>query len=137
MKAHGKESNLTLMQEKAIAALLISPTITAAAERCGVSGRTLRTWLKRPYFAAAYEDARARVVPAALNHLQVALGDALTALARDTRSEVFAERQAASALILEAALKGIELGDVLARLRVIEAERDKNAQGNHDPAAAR
>jgi hypothetical protein len=134
MKAHGKESNLTLMQEKAIAALLSSPTITAAAGRCGVSERTLRTWLKRPDFAAAYEDARSRVVPAALNHLQIALGDALTSLANDTKSTVFAERQAASATILDAALKGIELGNILPRLRVLEAQ--SHAQGNGPPPTA-
>lgn len=119
-------------QERAISALLVCPTVIAAAERCGVSAASLRRWMKDPEFSAAYEEARRRVLDASVNFLQEGMAAALKAMIRDTESKSFSERLQASQLIVETAIKGTEIAGILPRLRAVEAKLD--ATGNDGPA---
>ena len=45
---------MTPKKEKALAALLTSPTVKAAAQETGVGSRTMRLYLKDPEFLAEY-----------------------------------------------------------------------------------
>lgn len=96
-------------RERAISALLTSPTITAAATACGVGESTLRKWLRQPKFSAAYADARKAVLTQVIGGLVSATADALTALRRNlTCGQPGAEVRAAVALI-DAAVRGEEM----------------------------
>lgn len=46
---------MTPKKEKALAALLTSPTVKAAAQETGVGSRTMRLYLKDPEFLAEYK----------------------------------------------------------------------------------
>jgi hypothetical protein len=69
-------------QGKVLGALLTYGTIAEAAKAAGVGVRTLRRWLQQPAFAKAYRQARGKVLATAMNALQVAVADAVTALRR-------------------------------------------------------
>jgi hypothetical protein len=68
MAGHGEK--LSGKQEQAIQALLACPTIKKAAEQVGVNESTLRGWLKRPVFAAAYREVRRQLLEGAAGHIQ-------------------------------------------------------------------
>lgn len=67
-------------EEQVIAALLTEPTIEAAATSCGIGERTLRRWLARPEFAAAYAEARREALRRGIGCLVAALPDAVNAV---------------------------------------------------------
>ena len=54
MTAEKDNSRLTRRQEQAIGALLLEPTIARAAQSAAISERTLRRWLERDNFRAAF-----------------------------------------------------------------------------------
>ncbi len=56
---------LSAKQEKALAALLVSPTIGEAAQSARVGETTLFRWLQEPAFQEAYRAARLQVLSAA------------------------------------------------------------------------
>lgn len=64
MSGHGEKLNHK--QECAIAALLVAPSVTAAALRSGVNENTLLRWLKDPAFQGAYREDRRAVVQRAI-----------------------------------------------------------------------
>jgi len=78
MKGHGEK--LSLNQERAIAALLIHPTMLAAAAAAGVGEVTLWRWLQIPEFKEQYRLARREAVSQAVGHLQGACSVAVVAL---------------------------------------------------------
>jgi DNA-binding transcriptional MerR regulator len=65
MSQQGKERD----HEKAITALLSSPSIEAAAKKCGVTKRTLLRWMKDETFFAEYRETRKRLLRAATARL--------------------------------------------------------------------
>lgn len=118
---HGEK--LSRKAEAAIAALLVAPTIGAAAERAGVAERTLRTWLRMPAFASAFRRARAELVAAAVADLQrgaAAAVAALVAIVGDAMQPP-ACRVAAARVILDAGFRGAELVDLSERIAALEA----------------
>ena len=68
MPTSGRE--LSANQEKALAALLVLPTIAAAARRCSLNERTIRRYLKDPAFAARYAQERDTLVDEAIAAVQ-------------------------------------------------------------------
>lgn len=64
-------TNLTPRQHKAIAALLVAPTVQGAATIAGVGERTLYRWLKEQAFLLALRDAERAAVEAAGRRLLV------------------------------------------------------------------
>jgi len=120
MKASG---TISRQQDKAIPALLTCPSITAAAQQCGVAEVTLHRWLKDTAFQAAYRDTRRVVVQHAIAQVQRATGEAvetLRSVMQDPEAPASARVSAAKA-ILETAVKGIEIDDLEARMAVLEA----------------
>ena len=110
-------------QECAIAALLVAPSVTAAAQQIGVNENTLLRWLKDAAFQSAYRDARRAVVQHAIAQVQQATGEAVETLRnvmQDPAAPASARVSAAKAM-LETALKGIDIDDLEVRLAALEA----------------
>ncbi len=118
MKGHGEK--LSRKQEQAIAALLSADSIKAAANICGVSEVSLWRWLQQPQFQTSYRAARRQIVERAVSELQTATSEAVATLRRNLHCEnVNAEIRAAQ-IIIEQAIKGMELLDLQERLEVLE-----------------
>jgi transposase-like protein len=121
MSGHGEK--LSHKQERAIAALLVAPSVTAAAQQIGVNENTLLRWLKDAAFQSAYRDARRAVVQHAIAQVQRATGEAVETLRtvmQDSESPASARVSAAKA-ILDTALKGIDIDDLEVRIAALEA----------------
>lgn len=80
MKGNGEK--LTRHQDRAIAALLEHPTITAAAKASGIAETTLRRWLKLPGFASAYAAARRGIVDGVVNRIHSVMAGAFAVFAK-------------------------------------------------------
>lgn len=121
MRASG--ADLTAKQEKTLAALISSPTLAEAAKVASVAESTLFRWLNEDGFREAYRAARREAVEHATTRLQADCGVAVRVLreiAEDERAPASA-RVAAARIILEGAIRGVELMDLQNRLERLEA----------------
>ncbi len=110
----------TTNKEKALAALLESPSIAEAAKKCALSQETLYRYLREKEFVSDYREARRQVVENSITQLQQASGEAVETLRRNLScSNPQAEIRSAQ-IILDNAFKGVELVDILERLEQIE-----------------
>jgi transposase-like protein len=122
MSGHGEK--LSHKQERAIAALLVAPSVTAAAQQIGVNENTLLRWLKDAAFQTTYRDARRAVVQHAIVQVQRATAEAVETL-RNVMQAADAPASAkvsAAKAILETAVKAVELEDLEARITALEAQ---------------
>lgn len=110
--------------EQGIAALLETRTLAEAADKAGVALRTIKGWLEDPDFQAAFRDARRQVVEHAIARLQKSASAAAGTLRRNLRAEKEAVQVRAASEILKHAVGAVELGDVLARLKALEAKME-------------
>ncbi len=113
--------------ERALAALLSSDTQTEAAEKAGISDRTLRGYLADPAFNAEYQRRKRQLVSDATRQLQASYASAIRALrdiVEDTTSTEAARISAARAL-LEYGTKFTETNDLLTRLEDVEKSLDR------------
>jgi hypothetical protein len=117
-------------QERALAALLTSPTIAAAAEAIGVTEKTLRGWMRDPTFDEAYRAARRQAVDHAVTLLQRLCRKAVGTLARAMGSSNPNVQVRAATVVLEMAMRGVELGDLAAE---VEALKQQQGARHHDP----
>ena len=109
-------------RETAIAALLVAPSIEAAAKSAGISEATLLRWLKDEAFATSYRDARREVVSQAVTQLQSSCGLAVKTLcdiAEDSEAPA-SSRVAAARAILDTSIKAVEIEDLAARIEMLE-----------------
>jgi len=127
MIGHGEK--LTRKHEQAIAALLSEPSIKAAAESCGIGEATLYRWLQLPDFQAAYRTARRQVVERAVSELQAACGEAVETLKRNLTCDIPGVEIRAAQIIIEQAVKGIELMDLQDRVEKLESLLDNQEKG--------
>ncbi len=112
---------LTSRQEKAVAALLTARTIPEAASEAGIGGRTLERWLSEdPAFVAEYRAARRRVVEAAVSRLQDATTEAVDCLKQNLSCGMPSTEVRAASVILDHALKAVELYELETRLSALE-----------------
>jgi len=120
MTGHGEK--LSRNKERAIAALLVNPSIPDAAKAVGIGDRTLWRWLKIPEFKKAYGDARKELVRHAVVKVQAAMSEAvetLRAIMKDDGAPASA-RVASARVIIDTGLKAIEIEDLEGRLSAIE-----------------
>jgi hypothetical protein len=75
-------SKIKTRTDAAIRALLESETLADAAHQCGVSDRTLRRWMDRDDFRAAFREASQRSYDAAVGRLKALAVRAVATLAR-------------------------------------------------------
>ncbi len=104
-----------------MAALLTARTIPEAASEAGIGGRTLERWLSEdPAFVAEYRAARRRVVEAAVSQLQNATVEAVDCLTRNLHCGMPSTEVRAASVILDHALKAVELYELETRLSALE-----------------
>lgn len=121
---------MTPRQQKALAALLTSPSKAAAAKAAGIAPRTLRNYLASQEFQAAYRDAFGNMVEDATRQAQQAISPALSTLREvaEDREEDAQARISAARAILSHGIKLTETTDILNRL----AELETAMEGGHD-----
>lgn len=121
---------MTPRQQKALAALLTSPSKAAAAKAAGIAPRTLRDYLASPEFQAAYRDAFGNMVEDATRQAQQAISPALSTLREivEDREEDAQARISAARAILSHGIKLTETTDILNRLQELETAME----GGHD-----
>ena len=112
---------MTLKQQKALAALLTSPTREQAAAMAGISSRTLRNYLADPEFQAEYRKAFAELVEDATRKVQQTLEPAVVRGIMEDGEENGQVRVSAARSVLEYGLKLTEQTDILTRLTELEA----------------
>jgi DNA-binding MurR/RpiR family transcriptional regulator len=128
VSGHGEKRHR--LQEQAIAQLLAQPTVEAAAAAAGVGVATLRRWLRRPGFKKAYRAARQQVTEQAVARLQQAATEAVDALRKNLTCDNPAAVNTAAKAIIEQAIKGVEVADLVERVE--ELERLLSAGGPGD-----
>ena len=124
MSGHGEK--LTHKHERAIAALLVAPSVTAAAQQIGVNENTLLRWLKDTAFERAYKEARRAVVQQAIVRMQQLCSKVVTKLEEliDNPDAPASSRVTAMKTVLEMSWKAIELEDLETRIAALEAHRE-------------
>ena len=107
-------------QDAAIGALLVQPTLSAAAESVGIGEATLRRWLKNPEFLTAYRAARRDTLEHCVALLQKISCAAVEALQQSLQATSEGVRLRAACAILDYSIKGAELLDLETRIAVLE-----------------
>lgn len=121
MAGHGEK--ISRNRERAISALLSSPSIPEAAKASGLSERSLYRWLQDEEFQETYQAARREVVKHAVTTVQAAMSKAVETLREimeDTDAPASARVSAARA-VLDLGLKATEIEDLQRRVAEIEA----------------
>jgi hypothetical protein len=130
MAGSGRDKKLSYYQERAIPALLASPTIPEAATAAGVGERTLRRWLAEDHeFITRYRAVRRQIVEASISRLQKCTTQAVEALQRNLTCGLPSTEVRAAQIILEQATKGVELYSLVEELAELEryVKEDNNA----------
>ena len=120
---------LTNRQRRAIAALMTSRNIAAAAPAAGVGLRTLHRWLDDRLFVAELKAAESAAIDQAVRRLADLSGTAISALAAamtDTHATPGARVQAAN-VALSQLLRLRELHDLEQRIAALEAQQEGKA----------
>lgn len=113
-------SPLSAKQQTALAALLASPTVNAAAEAAGVTARTMFRYLADPVFNRAFRDGRRAAVDHSLAALQTATAEAVEALRRAMKCGKPTVEVMAARSVLELSIRAVELQDVIERIEELE-----------------
>ncbi|MGH9403918.1 MAG: hypothetical protein ACRD2P_17690 [Terriglobia bacterium] len=120
MKVHSKAR----LWEQAIANLLSEPTIDLAAQKTGVSGRTLKRWLALAEFQERYRNAKTELLKQVTGRLCSKAGAALTTLAEvsEDHEARAGSRVAASREIIRLMLDASVIESLEERIRALEAQ---------------
>ena len=109
-------------QQKALAALLSTPTVEAAAKECGMGVRTIRRYLATPQFAATYRAQRALVVAETVAGLEKAGTDAVAAMTGALKDEDVNVRLRAARFVIDSLFRGADMERRNREVDEIEAE---------------
>jgi hypothetical protein len=109
-------------REKALIALLETTSVRQAAEKCGLSERTLFKFLEDADFKAEYRNARRQTVESAIAKIQNAASAAVERLADLMHCENPVVEARCAQIIYENSVKGMEMLDLSERLEEIENE---------------
>ena len=118
----------TANKEKALTALLESATITEAANKCGLSDKTLRRYLEDAEFQKEFRAARRVVFEQNIIRLQSLHAGAVDTLERNLNCENPSVEVRAAQIIIEGSRKDFETLDILERLEKIEDEHQKQIE---------
>src|SRR5262249_22288452 len=119
MSGHGSKER---RQELAIAALLSEPTIEAAAQKAGISPRTLKNWLMAPSFKNLFRESRRDLLERVIGRLQLMTTKAAETLERNLTCGKHDAENRAAALILENSFKGLELADLEEKIEDLDRQ---------------
>jgi HAMP domain-containing protein len=114
--------DLTIKQEKAIAALLTEDTVQLAAEKAGVGETTIYRWMKEEAFDKAFKAARKNALSQTISRLQQTTSNAVNTLRSVMENEEApaSSRVTAAKTVLEMAFKAYELEDLAAKVEEME-----------------
>ena len=112
-------------KDKALIALLGSNSIRDAAKACGLSEVTIYRYLNDQDFRREYREARRQSVENAIGQMQRLTADAADTLERNLHCENPAVEVRTAQIIMENAIKGTELIDILDRLETLENDNTK------------
>lgn len=96
-------------QERAIAILLTSPSMSEAARALRLHPSTVRHWVRQPLFSAAYREAREELLGKCINKLQDSLFSVVDTLVADLSHAQPAVRHRAAGMLIDAATRGTEI----------------------------
>jgi DNA-binding transcriptional MerR regulator len=120
-------------REKALNSLLESATITDAAQKCGLSDKTLRRYLEDEEFQKEYRAARRLVFEQNIVRLQSLHAGAVDTLERNLNCENPSVEVRAAQIIIEGNRKDFETTDILTRLEALENEHQKQIEETAKP----
>lgn len=120
------QTQLTPSQERAVIALLASPSLEAAAKSAKVSVSSLRRWRLETAFIDAYRHARFALLEASTVKLRNAASTAVDVLteAMGDKEAPYSVRIRAAQVVLESAYKSAEMEDLAERLDQQEREME-------------
>ncbi|MFQ7759840.1 MAG: hypothetical protein ACLRI6_12380 [Oscillospiraceae bacterium] len=118
---------MTSNEERALSALLTSKTKLEAAEKAGITDRTMRRYFENPEFCQRYREAFAGVVQDATRRAQQLLEPALSTLQTVMEDEEIPAqaRITAAKSIIDYSLKLTEQADILEQLRELERWKEE------------
>jgi AcrR family transcriptional regulator len=112
-------------KEKALLALLSTNTVKDAAAECGLSVESLYRYLKEPEFVAEYRAHRRNLMEATIGRIQQAADQAVHTLRRNMGCKNPGVEVRAASIVIDNALRGVELTDILERLEALENEHNR------------
>jgi hypothetical protein len=113
-------------QENALNALLASASVTDAAQKCGLSEKTLRRYLADADFQKEFRAARRVVFEQNIVRLQSLHAGAVETLERNLNCGNPSVEVRAAQIIIEGNRKDFETLDILKRLEILEKETKDN-----------
>jgi len=135
VRALDHAKNLSANQQRALVALLSSPTIQAAARSCGLGESTVRKYLSEPNFAHAYAEERERLFSEGIHALQQAASKAVDVFVAALEHEDANVRLRAARSVWEHLFKGVaiederKLLDLARRIEILEAKNPVERNG--------
>ena len=121
---------MTPNEERALSALLTSKTKLEAAEKAGITDRTMRRYFENPEFCQRYREAFAGVVQDATRRAQQLLEPALSTLQTVMEDEEIPAqaRITAARSIIDYSMRLTEQNDIMQQLDELEAWRREQEQ---------
>jgi len=115
-------------QDQLVVALLENPTLEKAAVAAGISAVTLWRRMQEPEFVEAYRKARRESFSQSIARLQHASNAAVGTLLRvmTDRTATPSSRVRAAEVVLQNALRGMEMEDIEARVSELEKAAGKS-----------
>lgn len=124
----GIGKGLTAKQKRAISALLLHGTVTAAAKVAGMSARQIHRWLAEPEFSSALQTASDDALAATVRKLKNASNGAVGTLEQihQDPEATNADRSRAATALLSHVLRLTELAEIERRLIALEQNQNAN-----------
>lgn len=120
-------------KEKALNALLNSPSIREASRTSGLSEETIYRYLKDTEFKQEYTTARRRIFEQNIFKLQSLHNQAVETLQRNLNCENPSVEVRAAQIVIESNRKDFETFDILERLEQLENEHQKQIEETTKP----
>lgn len=114
-------SEISPKQEKLIAHLLTDRTVEGACRQAKVAVTTYWRWMKDDRFLAEYRRARRDILEGTIARLQSITVNAIDTLERNLNCENPSVETRTASVILEQAIKGLEILDIENRIENLEA----------------
>jgi hypothetical protein len=125
-------SGISAKQEKLIAYLLSERTIDSACGKAKVAVTTYWRWMQTPAFLSEYRKARVSILENTVTRLQSLTFEAIDTLERSLHCENPSVESRTAAVILDQALKGLEMLDLAQRVDTLEQlQKECEENGKH------
>jgi hypothetical protein len=129
-KSRGHGDKKPKLRERFIMALLENTTLESAAAAVKIGRTTAFRWMQDPDVIQRFAEVRRQSIQHAMFRLQAAAGQSVACLCEVQQTgETESARVTASRVILDMALRSVELGDILERLEKLEHIAKNNWKG--------